>query len=140
MKSTFKITNPVIIMVSYLLKPGFVRHRGLFSDPRLSHSTRRTSRPTLRETAGPFRNSCSPGPREISEELLFNSQDRVLGRLGDSKFDDGFSWNLDLLLGLGIETYASLPFLLNELAEAGQDEFTVLFDGFVGEGVQRFQE
>jgi hypothetical protein len=74
------------------------------------------------------------------EELLFDSQDPVLGRLGDSKFNYGFGWNLDLLLRLGIETHASLPFLLNELAEAGQDEFTVLFDGFVGEGAECVEE
>jgi hypothetical protein len=34
---------------------------------------------------------------------------------------------------LGIEAGASLPFLLYDLAKAGQDEFAVLFDRFVGE-------
>jgi hypothetical protein len=73
--------------------------------------------------------------------LLFGPQNRVLGRLGDSKFHDGLGWNLDLLLRLRIETDASLPLLLNELAEAGQDEFPVLFDRFVGEsaeGVEKY--
>jgi hypothetical protein len=44
--------------------------------------------------------------------LLFYPQNRVLCRLGDSEFDDGLGWNLDLLLCLGIEARASLPLLL----------------------------
>jgi hypothetical protein len=60
-------------------------------------------------------------------------QNRVLYGLGDSKFDDGLGRNLDLLFRLGIEAGASLPFLLYDLAKAGQDEFAVLFDRFVGE-------
>jgi hypothetical protein len=54
-------------------------------------------------------------------------------RLGDSEFDYSLSWNLDLLLGLGIEADASLPLLLYELAKSGQDEFSILFDRLVGE-------
>jgi len=60
-------------------------------------------------------------------------QNRVLYGLGDSKFDDGLGRNLDLLFRLGIEAGASLPFLLYDLAKAGQDGFAVLFDRFVGE-------
>ena len=59
---------------------------------------------------------------------------------GDSEFDDGFGWNLDLLLRLRIESGASLPFLLYELAKPGQDEFSVPFDRFVGEVAERIEE
>jgi hypothetical protein len=67
-------------------------------------------------------------------------QNRVLYGLGDSKFDDGLGRNLDLLLRLGIEAGASLPFLLYDLVKAGQDEFAVLFDRFVGEVAERMEE
>jgi hypothetical protein len=77
---------------------------------------------------------------ELLEKLLFDSQNPVLGRFGDTKFNNGLGWDLDLLLRLWVEPDASLPFLLNELAEAGQDEFAVLFDRFVGEGAERVEE
>ena len=44
--------------------------------------------------------------------LLLYPQNRVLCGLGNTKFDDGLGWNLDLLLRLRIEAGASLPFLL----------------------------
>jgi hypothetical protein len=72
--------------------------------------------------------------------LLLYPQNRVLCRLGDSEFDDGLGWNLDLLLRLRIEAGVSLPFLLYELPKAGQDEFSVLFDRFVGEAAERIEE
>src|SRR5260370_41876882 len=72
--------------------------------------------------------------------LLLYPQNRVLCRLGDSEFDDSLGWNLDLLLRLGIEAGASLPFLLYELAKAGQDEFAVLLDLFVCERAERIEE
>ena len=63
--------------------------------------------------------------------LLLYPQNRVLCRLGDSEFDDGLGWNLDLLLRLGIEACTCLPLLLHQLAKTGQDEFAVLLDLFV---------
>ena len=72
--------------------------------------------------------------------LLLYPQNRVFYGLGDSEFDDGLGWNLDLLLRLGIEAHASLPLLLYELAKAGQDEFAVLFDRFVGDAAERIEE
>ena len=72
--------------------------------------------------------------------LLLYPQNRILCRLGDSEFDDGLGWNLDLLLRLGIEAEASLPLLLYELAKSGQDEFSILFDRFVGEVAERIEE
>ena len=64
-------------------------------------------------------------------ELLLYSENRVLRRLGDSEFDYGLGWNLDLLLRFGIEARARFPLLLHQLAEAGQDKFAVLFGLFV---------
>jgi hypothetical protein len=72
--------------------------------------------------------------------LLLCAQNRVLCRLGDSEFDDGFGWNLDLLLRLRIEADASLPLLLYELAKTGQDEFAVLFHRFVGDVAECIEE
>jgi hypothetical protein len=76
----------------------------------------------------------------LPARLLLYPQNRVLRPLGDSEFDDGFGWNLDLLLRLRIESGASLPFLLYELAKPGQDEFSVPFDRFVGEVAERIEE
>ena len=64
-------------------------------------------------------------------ELLLYSEDRVLRRLGDSEFNDGLGWNLDLLLCPWVEAGASLPLLLHQLAKTGQDKFAVLFGLFV---------
>src|SRR5271165_1225365 len=72
--------------------------------------------------------------------LLLCPQNRVLCYLGDSELDDSLSRNLDLLLRLRIEAHTSLPFLLYQLAEAGQDEFAFLFDRFVGEVAERVEE
>ena len=66
-------------------------------------------------------------------ELLLYSENRVLRRLGNSEFNDGLGWNLDLLLRFGIEARARFPLLLHQLAEAGQDKFAVLFGRFVSE-------
>ncbi len=76
----------------------------------------------------------------FTRDLLLYPQNRVLRRLGDSEFNDGLGWNLDLLLCLWVEAGASLPFLLYELAKSGQDEFSVLFDRFVGEVAERIEE
>ena len=73
----------------------------------------------------------------LQAELLLYPQNRVLCRLGDSEFDDGFGRNFDLLLRLRIKADASLPFLFYELAKSGQDEFAILFDRFVGEVAER---
>ena len=72
--------------------------------------------------------------------LLLYPQNPVLCRLGDSEFDDSLGWNLDLLLRLGIEAGASLPLLLYQLAETGQDEFTVLFNLSVCERAESLKE
>src|SRR5208283_2557530 len=72
--------------------------------------------------------------------LLLYPKNRVLCGLGNTKFDDGLGWNLDLLLRLRIEADASLPFLLYELPKAGQDKFAILPNLFVGEAAQRIEE
>ena len=76
----------------------------------------------------------------LPARLLFYPQNRVLCRLGDSEFDNGLGRNLYLLLRLRIEADASLPLLLYELAKSGQDEFSILFDRFVGEVAERIEE
>src|ERR1700751_2600545 len=76
----------------------------------------------------------------ILPHRLHCPKNRVLCRLGDSKFDDGLGWNLDLLLRLGIEARASLPLLLYHLAKTGQDEFAGLFSLFVCERAERLEE
>ena len=73
-------------------------------------------------------------------ELLLCPENRILCRLGDSEFDDSLGWNPDLLLRLGIEACTCLPFLLYQLAKTRQDEFAVLFNLFVCERAERFEE
>ena len=72
--------------------------------------------------------------------LLFRSENRVFGGLGNTKFDDGFGWNLDLLLGLWIKAGARFPLLLHELAETRQDKFAILFNFFVSQYAERIEE
>ena len=72
--------------------------------------------------------------------LLLYPQNRVLCGLGNTKFDDGFGRNLDLLLRLWIKAGACLPLLLHQLAKTGQDKFAVLFNLFVGERAKRIEE
>ena len=48
-------------------------------------------------------------------ELLLYSENRVLRRLGDSEFDDGLSWNPDLLLRLGVKAHARFSFLTTKI-------------------------
>ena len=55
-------------------------------------------------------------------------QNRILCDLGNTKFDNGLGWNLDLLLRLWIKTRARFPLLLHQLAETGQDKFAILRD------------
>jgi hypothetical protein len=59
-------------------------------------------------------------------------QNGILCDLGNTKFDNGLGWNLDLLLRLGIKTRARFPLLLHQFAETWQDKFAVLFDLFIG--------
>jgi hypothetical protein len=73
-------------------------------------------------------------------ELLLYSENRVLCHLGDSEFEHGFGWNPYLLLRFGIKTRARLPLLFDQLAKAGQNEFSRLFDRFVSEGAERIEE
>jgi hypothetical protein len=47
------------------------------------------------------------------------SQNPIFRGFGNTKFDDGLGWNLDLLLRLWIETLARFPLLLHQLAKAG---------------------
>jgi hypothetical protein len=56
---------------------------------------------------------------------------------GNTKFDDAFGWNLDLLLRLWIKARASLPFLLHQLAKTGQDKSAGLFNLLVGNVAER---
>jgi hypothetical protein len=78
--------------------------------------------------------------KAVESGLLLYPQNAVLCRLGDSEFDDGLGWNLDLLLCLGIEARTCFPLLLYELTKAGQDEFTILFYLFVCELAKRIEE
>src|SRR5260370_8794978 len=76
----------------------------------------------------------------VTARLLLDPQNRVLCGLGNTKFDDGLGWNLDLLLRLWIKARARLPLLLHQLAKTGQDKFAVLFGGFVGDVAERIKE
>ena len=73
-------------------------------------------------------------------ELLLYSENCVLRCLGDSEFDYGLGWNLDLLLCPWVEAGASLPLLLHQLAKPRQDEFTGLFNLFICECAERIEE
>ena len=59
--------------------------------------------------------------------LLLYSENSVLSRLGDSEFDYGLGWNLDLLLCPWVQAHPRFPFLFHQLAKAGQNEFAGLF-------------
>src|SRR5271166_3432103 len=72
--------------------------------------------------------------------LLLYPQNRVFRGLGDSEFDDGLGWNLDLLLRLWIEASTCFPLLLYQLAKPRQNEFAVLLDLFVCERAERLEE
>src|SRR5271165_2561815 len=76
----------------------------------------------------------------LPARLLLYPQNCVFCGLGDSECDDGLGRNLDFLPRLRIKARARLPFLLHELAKCGQDEFSVLFDRFVGEVAERNEE
>jgi hypothetical protein len=78
--------------------------------------------------------------RWLSARLLLYPQNRVLCGLGNTKFDDGLGWNLNLLLRLRIEARARFPLLLHQLTKTGQNKFAVLFDRFVGEVAERIEE
>jgi hypothetical protein len=73
-------------------------------------------------------------------DYFFTPQNPVLCGLGNTKFDDGLGWNLDLLLRLWIKTRARFPLLLHQLAETGQDKFAILFNLFIGERAKSIQE
>src|ERR1700756_5247346 len=68
-------------------------------------------------------------------DYFFTPKNRVLCGLGNTKFDDGLGWNLDLLLRL-----RAFLFCFHQLAKTGQDKFAVLFNLFVGERAERIQE
>ena len=69
-------------------------------------------------------------------KLLLYPKNSVLCRFGNSELDDGLSWDPDLLLRLGVETHPRFPLLFHQFPKAGQDEFAVLFDLFVGQGTE----
>ncbi len=72
--------------------------------------------------------------------LLLYPQNRVLCGLGNTKFDDGLGWNLNLLLRLWIEARARFPLLLHQLTKTRQEKFAILFNLFVGERAERIEE
>jgi hypothetical protein len=72
------------------------------------------------------------GPLGLRE--FFPEVKDVLGRLGDSEFDDRLGWNLDLLHRLGVDARPRFPLLFHQFTKAEQDEFAVLFDLLVGQG------
>src|SRR5258707_14428885 len=76
----------------------------------------------------------------VSARLLLYPKNRIFCRLGDAKFNDGFGWNLDLLLRLRIKARARFSLLLYELAKTGQDKFAVLFNRFVREVAECIDE
>jgi hypothetical protein len=101
----------------------------------------RTSGSRERTTIEKFHSAKRTNERTAAESgLLLYPKNAVLSRLGDSEFDDGLGWDLDFLLGLGIEASTCFPLLLYELPKTGQDEFTVLFDLFVRERSKRIEE
>ena len=73
-------------------------------------------------------------------ELLLYSEYRVLRHLGNTELDDGLGRDPDLLLRLGVEIRPRLPLLFYQLPEAGQNEFAVLSDLFVGQGAECIPE
>src|SRR5271156_3227949 len=72
--------------------------------------------------------------------LLLYPQNPVLCGFGNTKFDNGLGWNLDLLLRLWIKTRARFPLLLHQLAKTGQDKFAVLLNFFVGDVAERIEK
>ena len=78
--------------------------------------------------------------RDKAPRLLLNPQNPILCGFGNTKFDHGLGWNLDLLLRLWIKTRTRFPLLLHQLAETGQDKFAGLFNLFVGNRAERIQE
>jgi len=72
--------------------------------------------------------------------LVLYPQNRVLCRLGNTKFDDDLGWNLDLLLRLRIKARARLPLLLYEFPKSRDHEFAVLFGRFAGDVAERIQK
>jgi hypothetical protein len=76
----------------------------------------------------------------IYARLLLYPQNCVLCGLGNTKFDDGLGWNLDLLLRLGIKACARLPLLLYELPKSRYDEFAILFGRFVSDVTECIEE
>ena len=72
-------------------------------------------------------------------KLLLRRSDGVLGDLGDAELDDGLGLDLDGFAGLGVAAETSLALCLDELADAGNGELTVLLgflDGGLGEQLE----
>jgi hypothetical protein len=74
------------------------------------------------------------------ERLLLYPQNRVLSRLGNTKFDYGFGRDFNLLLSFRIEARACFPLLFHQLAKTWQDEFTVLLNLLVSERTERLEK
>jgi len=58
-------------------------------------------------------------PRSEYRKLFLHSENRISCRFGNTKFDNDFGWNLDLLLRLGIDSSACLSLLFDELTKTG---------------------
>ena len=100
----------------------------------------RTSGSRERTTIEKFHSAKRTNEQQQNLDYFFYSMNAVLSRLGDSEFDDGLGWDLDFLLGLGIEASTCFPLLLYELPKSRHDEFAVLFGIFVGDGTERIKE
>jgi hypothetical protein len=85
--------------------------------------------------------AAGPRPRRPAKlRLLLRAQNRVLGSFGDSKLNHRLSRNLDLLLGLRVDTETRLPLLFNQLAEARQRKFAFFLDGFISKAAKGIEE
>jgi hypothetical protein len=84
--------------------------------------------------------SWCPRPQSRFIKLLLRAENRILRHLEDAELKHGFCGNFDLLLRLWIKACASFPLLFYELSKPRQDEFAVLFGGFVGDGAERIKE
>jgi hypothetical protein len=72
--------------------------------------------------------------------LLLCPENSIFRCFGDSEFDHCLGWNLDLLLGLGIDAGTGFSLLFQQFAKTGQDEFSILLDLFVGKLSERIKK
>ena len=72
--------------------------------------------------------------------LLLGPQDCVFGGFRDTELNDCLGRNFDFLLRFRVDASARFPFLLYQLAKAGQHEFAFLFDPLVSKAGERIEE